>query len=51
MQDVELKLRQNENCIERILIFIQLQCLPTLFYRDIPNNITNMMVYICHIQI
>ena len=27
-----------------ILIFIQ--CLPTLFYRDFPNNTTNMMVYI-----
>ena len=29
-----------------ILIFIQ--CLPTLFYRDFPNNTTNMMVYMSY---
>ena len=40
----------NEICIERkdcnYLIFIQ--CLPTLFYRDFPNNTTNMMVYMSY---
>ena len=36
--------------VKSATIFIFIQCLPTLFYREFPNNTTNMMVYICHIQ-
>ena len=42
----------NEICIERKdCNYFNIHTMFTkLFYRDFPNNTTNMMVYICHIQ-